>query len=161
MSGDFSEHRGKIDRIDDEILRLLNERSQSVIEIGKLKKQRDAEANLHTPAREAAIIARLTERNTGPFPSEAIRSVYREIMSASLSLEGPQKVAYLGPRATFTHMASLQKFGSAPQYIPVNSIKDVFSEVARGRANFGVVPIENTTECIGEPNRTSARRPCE
>jgi len=148
MSGDFSEHRGKIDRIDDEILRLLNERSQSVIEIGKLKKLRDAEANLHTPAREAAIIARLTERNTGPFPSEAIRSVYREIMSASLSLEGPQKVAYLGPRATFTHMASLQKFGSAPQYIPVNSIKDVFSEVERGRANFGVVPIENTTEGV-------------
>ncbi|RPH81509.1 MAG: prephenate dehydratase [Nitrospiraceae bacterium] len=148
MSGDFSEYREKIDRIDDEILRLLNERSKSVIEIGKLKKQRDAEANLHTPAREAAIIARLTQQNTGPFPSEAIRPVYREIMSASLSLEGPQKVAYLGPRATFTHMASLQKFGSSPQYIPVNSIKEVFSEVERGRANFGVVPIENTTEGV-------------
>ncbi len=148
MSGDFSEYREKIDRIDDEILRLLNERSKSVIEIGKLKKQRDADANLHTPAREAEIIARLTQQNAGPFPSEAIRSVYREIMSASLSLEGPQKVAYLGPRATFTHMASMQKFGSSPQYVPVNSIKDVFSEVERGRANFGVVPIENTTEGV-------------
>ena len=148
MSGDFSGYRKEIDRIDDEILRLLNERSKSVVEIGKLKKKQDADANLHTPAREAAIIERLIQQNSGPFPSEAIRPVYREIMSASLSLEGPQKVAYLGPRATFTHMACMQKFGSSAQYIPVNSIKDVFSEVERGRANFGVVPIENTTEGV-------------
>ncbi|MEY4705074.1 MAG: P-protein : Chorismate mutase [Nitrospirota bacterium] len=148
MSGDLSDYRKEIDRIDDEILRLLNERSKSVIEIGRLKRQQDSEANLHTPAREAAIIERLVQQNTGPFPSEAIRPVYREIMSASLSLEGPQKVAYLGPRATFTHMACMQNFGSSAQYIPVNSIKDVFSEVERGRANFGVVPIENTTEGV-------------
>lgn len=148
MSEDLSEHRKEIDRIDDEILRLLNIRSKSVIEIGKLKKQQDADANLHTPAREAAIIERLVAQNAGPFPSEAIRPVYREIMSASLSLEGPQRVAYLGPRATFTHMACMQKFGSSAQYVPVQSIKEVFSEVERGRANFGVVPIENTTEGV-------------
>jgi chorismate mutase/prephenate dehydratase len=148
MPGDLSDYRKEIDRIDDEILRLLNERSKSVVEIGKLKKQQDAGANLHTSAREAAIIERLVAQNTGPFPSDAIRPVYREIMSASLSLEGPQKVAYLGPRATFTHMACTQKFGSSAQYVPVNSIKDVFSEVERGRANFGVVPIENTTEGV-------------
>jgi chorismate mutase/prephenate dehydratase len=148
MPGDLSDYRKEIDRIDDEILRLLNERSKNVIEIGRLKKAKDADANLHTPGREAAIVERLTRQNTGPFPSEAIRSVYREIMSASLSLEGPQKVAYLGPRATFTHMACMQKFGSSAQYVPVNSIKDVFSEVERGRANFGVVPIENTTEGV-------------
>lgn len=148
MSADLSGYRKEIDRIDDEILRLLNERSKNVVEIGKLKKQQDAEANLHTPAREAAIIERLVSQNTGPFPSDAIRPVYREIMSASLSLEGPQKVAYLGPRATFTHMACTQKFGASAQYVPVNSIKEVFSEVERGRANFGVVPIENTTEGV-------------
>ena len=148
MFGDLSDYRKEIDRIDDEILRLLNERSKNVVEIGKLKKQQDASANLHTPAREAAIIERLVGQNTGPFPSDAIRPVYREIMSASLSLEGPQKVAYLGPRATFTHMACTQKFGSSAQYVPVNSIKEVFSEVERGRANFGVVPIENTTEGV-------------
>ncbi len=145
---DLAEYRKEIDRIDDEIIRLLNERSKNVIEIGRLKKEKDAEANLHTPAREAAIIERLTKQNPGPFPSDAIRSVYREIMSASLSLEGPQKVAYLGPRATFTHMACMQKFGSSAHYVPVNSIKDVFSEVERSRANFGVVPIENTTEGV-------------
>ncbi len=148
MSKDLSDYRKEIDRIDDEILRLLNERSKSVIQIGKLKKEKDAEANLHTPGREAAIIERLTKQNTGPFPTDAIQAVYREIMSASLSLEGPQKVAYLGPRATFTHMACMQKFGSSAQYVPVNSIKEVFSEVERGRANFGVVPIENTTEGV-------------
>src|SRR6185312_846159 len=148
MSKDMPEYRKEIDRIDDQIIRLLNERSKSVIEIGKLKKEKNANANLHTAGREAEIIERLTKLNTGPFPHEAIRSVYREIMSASLSLESPQKVAYLGPRATFTHMACMQKFGSSAQYVPVNSIKDVFSEVERGRANFGVVPIENTTEGV-------------
>jgi chorismate mutase / prephenate dehydratase len=148
MPKDLSEYRQDIDRIDDEILRLLNERSRSVVEIGKLKKEKDAEANLHTQGREAAIIERLMKHNTGPFPTDAIRAVYREIMSASLSLEGPQKVAYLGPRATFTHMACMQKFGSSAQYVPVHSIKEVFSEVERGRANFGVVPIENTTEGV-------------
>lgn len=91
MSNDLQGHRAEIDRIDDQILRLLNERSKSVIEIGKLKKQKDAEAHLHTPAREAAIIERLGRQNTGPFPTEAIRAVYREIMSASLSLEGPRR----------------------------------------------------------------------
>lgn len=148
MSEDLLVHRDAIDRIDNEIIRLLNERSTHVIEIGKLKKEKDANANLHTQGRETAIIDRLTKRNTGPFPVEAIRSVYREIMSASLSLEGPQKVAYLGPRATFTHMACMQKFGSSAQFVPVRSIKEVFSEVERGRANFGVVPIENTTEGV-------------
>src|SRR5512145_3252071 len=148
MSSDLQGYRQEIDRIDDEILRLLNQRSKSVIEIGKLKKLKDSDAHLHTPAREAAIIDRLMKQNTGRFPTEAIRPLSREIMSASLSLEGPQKVAYLGPRATFTHMACQQKFGASAHYVPVNSIKDVFSEVERGRANFGVVPIENTTEGV-------------
>jgi len=145
---DIQQYRKEIDRLDDEILCLLNERSKNVIEIGKLKKQSGAEANLHTPGREAEIVGRLMRQNHGLFPNEAIRSVYREIMSASLSLEGPQKVAYLGPRATFTHLACIQKFGESAQYVPVNSITDVFNEVERGRANFGVVPIENSTEGV-------------
>lgn len=144
----IQDYRREIDRIDDEILRLLNERAQNVIEIGKLKKQSGSGAHLHTPAREAEVVDRLTHQNPGPFPNEAIRPLYREIMSASLSLEGPQKVAYLGPRATFTHLACIQKFGESAQYVPVNSIKDVFDEVERGRANFGVVPIENSTEGV-------------
>ncbi len=142
------DYRKEIDRIDDEILRLLNERARNVIEIGKLKIQSGWGAHLHTPAREAEVVERLLHQNRGPFPSDAIRPVYREIMSASLCLEGPQKVAYLGPRATFTHLACIQKFGESAQYIPVNSITEVFDEVERGHANFGVVPIENSTEGV-------------
>ena len=140
--------RKEIDKIDDEIVRLLNERAQYVIKIGKLKKASDTQANLHTPAREAEIMERLCKVNPGPFPNDALRAVYREIMSGSLALEGPVKVAYLGPRATFTHLACIRKFGSSAQYVPQTSIKDVFNEVERGRADFGVVPIENSTEGV-------------
>jgi chorismate mutase/prephenate dehydratase len=140
--------RIEIDRLDDEILRLLNERSQYVITIGKAKRQADPNALLHTPGREAAIVDRLTKLNTGPFPNDAIRPVYREIMSASLSLEGVQTVAYLGPPATFTHLAALGKFGQSAEYVPVTGIKEVFDEVERGRALYGVVPIENSTEGV-------------
>ncbi len=150
MAGEktIQDFRKAIDRIDDEILRLLNERSHNVIEIGKIKVQSGFGAHLHTPGREAEVVERLIRQNSGPFPNEAVRPVYREIMSASLSLEGPQKVAYLGPRATFTHLACIQKFGESAQYIPVSSIKEVFDEVERGRAHFGVVPIENSTEGV-------------
>src|SRR6185503_3626268 len=126
-------HRKEIDKIDDEIVRLLGERARHVIEIGKLKKATDAQALLHTPAREAEIMERLCKLNTGPFPNEALRAVYREIMSGSLALEGPLKVSYLGPRATFTHLACIRKFGSSAQYLPTTSITDVFNEVERGR----------------------------
>ena len=103
---------------------------------------------LHTPAREAEIFERLSKNNAGPFPNDALQAVYREIMSGSLSLEGPLKVAYLGPRATFTHLACIQKFGSSAQYLPMTSIKEVFNEVERARVDFGVVPIENSTEGV-------------
>src|SRR6058998_3411565 len=141
-------YRKEIDKIDDEIIRLLNERARHVIAIGMLKKAQDSHANLHTPAREAEILDRICKNNPGPFPSEALRAVYREIMSGSLALEGPLQVAYLGPSATFTHLACIQKFGSSAQYVPLTSIKDVFNEVERGRSDFGVVPIENSTEGV-------------
>src|SRR5437899_5008293 len=133
--------RKEIDKIDDDIIRLLNARARHVIEIGKLKKAQDSQANLHTPAREAEILDRLCKNNPGPFPTDGLRAVYREIMSGSLALEGPLHVAYLGPSATFTHLACIQKFGSSAQYVPLTSIKDVYNEVQRGRSDFGVVPL--------------------
>lgn len=144
----IEESRQEIDRLDDEILALLNERSHHVIKIGRAKRKADPKALLHTPGREAAIVERLTGKNSGPFPNDAIRPVYREIMSASLSLEGKQTVAYLGPQATFTHLAALGKFGESAQYVSVSGIKEVFDEVERGRAIYGVVPIENSTEGV-------------
>lgn len=144
----IEECRKEIDWRDNEILRLLNERSGFVIEIGHAKRELDPKAPLHTPGREAEIVERLTKLNAGPFPNCAIRPVYREIMSASLSLEGIQTIAYLGPPSTFTHLASLGKFGESAQYIPVSGIKEVFDEVERGRSLYGVVPIENSTEGV-------------
>lgn len=144
----IEDRRQEIDQLDNEILRLLNERSKHVIEIGCMKKKLDANALLHTSGRESAIVERLMRQNSGPFPNEAIRPVYREIMSASLSLEGTQTVAFFGPSATFTHLAALKNFGQSAQYHPVNGIKEVFDEVERGRATFGVVPIENSTEGV-------------
>jgi chorismate mutase/prephenate dehydratase len=137
------ELRKKIDEIDDKILDLLNERARIVIEIGNIKKIE--KLDFHSPSREREIMERLTNRNKGPFPQDTLRAVYREILSSSLSLERPLKVAYLGPRATFTHMAGMQQFGLAAQYMPVETIKDVFNEVERSRADYGVVPIENST----------------
>lgn len=138
--------RQKIDEIDERLLTLLNDRARIVQEIGKIKKEQ--KADFYAPSREQAIYDRLAQLNPGPFPNEAVRSVFREIISASLSLEGPVKVAYLGPRATFTHLACMQRFGFSITDLPVNSIKEVFDEVERGRADFGVVPIENSTEGV-------------
>lgn len=139
-------HRRSIDRLDNTILTLLNKRARIVMRIGMLKKANLSD--LHAPDREIKIYERLARLNKGPFPNEAVQTVFREIISASLSLEGPLKVAYLGPKATFTHLACIRHFGSSARYNPVNSIKEVFSEVERGRAEYGVVPIENSTEGV-------------
>jgi len=135
--------RKKIDEIDGKLVDLLNERARIVIDIGNIKKTE--KLDFHSPSREQEVLERLAARNKGPFPQEALRAVYREIMSSSLSLERPLKIAYLGPRATFTHMAGMQQFGLAAQYVPVENIGDVFNEVERGRADYGVVPIENSS----------------
>ena len=116
-AGKLDRLREQIDAIDDHILDLLNERSQVVIEVGKAKagEKRD----FYVPAREQAIYARLSAANSGPFPTEAVRRVWREIISASLALEQPLKVAFLGPQATNTHVAAMQQFGLSAQLVPV------------------------------------------
>jgi chorismate mutase/prephenate dehydratase len=138
--------RKTIDALDEKVLDLLNQRAKIAIEIGRLKKEN--KADLHAPTREIEVFDRLLNLNKGPFPNEALRAVFREIMSASLAMEGPLKVAYLGPKATFTHLACLRQFGFSATYVPVNSIKEVFYEVERGRVDYGVVPIENSTEGV-------------
>ncbi|MGC2422891.1 MAG: chorismate mutase, partial [Nitrospirota bacterium] len=134
--------RKKIDEIDDELLGLLNSRAKLVIDIGRIKKEQNTV--FHVPDREKQILERLSKKNKGPFPNESLQAVLKEIFSASLSLESPAKIAYLGPRATFSHLACIQQFGYSAQYVPVNSIKEVFAEVERGLAEYGVVPIENS-----------------
>ncbi|KPK45919.1 MAG: prephenate dehydratase [Nitrospira bacterium SM23_35] len=138
--------RKEIDKIDDEILNLLNKRSNIVLEIAHVK--RNENAKFYSPERERQILERLTDLNQGPFPNETLKVIYREILSASLSLEEPLKVACLGPLATFTHLAALRHFGSSAQFMPVESIKDVFDVVETAKADFGVVPIENSNEGV-------------
>ena len=142
----LSELRRQIDAIDDQILELLNRRAGVVIEVGRAKAGEQKE--FYVPSREQAIYERLTAASAGPFPKEAIRRVFREIISASLSLEQPMKVAFLGPQATFTHVAAMQQFGFSAQLVPQKSIPAVFDEVLRGRAHYGVVPVENSTEGV-------------
>jgi chorismate mutase / prephenate dehydratase len=140
------ELRRRIDEIDSEILRLLNRRAELVLEVGRQK----AEQNLdvHVPQREEEIYRRLTAENVGPFPAQAVRPVFREVISACLSLEHPLRVAYLGPRATFSHLAAMEQFGLSAQFLAMRSIAEVFAEVEKDNANFGVVPVENSTEGV-------------
>jgi chorismate mutase/prephenate dehydratase len=138
--------RGRIDKTDDEILELLNRRAGYVIEVGNIK--RTEKVKFHTPERERQILKRLTARNNGPFQNEALKSIYREIISASLALEEPLKITCLGPLATFTHLAALRHFGSSTDFIPVDSIKKVFENVETNKAEYGVVPIENSNEGV-------------
>jgi chorismate mutase/prephenate dehydratase len=140
----LQELRSSINKIDDEILEFLNKRARLVLEVGKLKSSE--RRDFYVPSREREIFDRLTRRNKGPFPNEGLRSVFREIISASLALEAPMKVAFFGPKATFTHMAAMQQFGLSAELISQKSIPAVFEEVEKGRAQYGVVPVENSTE---------------
>jgi len=142
----LDELRAEIDAIDDRILELLNRRARAVIEVGRLKAERNL--RYYVPEREVAILRRLTEANEGPFPDEALKAIYREIISASLALEKPLSVAFLGPKATFTHLACLKHFGESAEYVPQINVSAVFDAVERGLADFGVVPIENSSEGV-------------
>jgi len=136
--------RKRIDELDEELVSVLNERLEVVLEVGELKKEQGGE--IYVPSREKAVFERIEKLNKGPLPSEAAKAIYREIMSAALKLESHLKVAYLGPPATFTHQAAQSKFGASVEYLPVESIGDVFEMVESGSADYGVVPVENSTE---------------
>jgi len=139
--------REQIDSLDDRILELLNQRAACNAEIGRLK----AEANAATPfvpARELEIFERLERENTGPFPTRAIRSVFREIISASISLQRGVRVAYFGARASYAHQAAIQQFGQMADLIPGATIDAIFDLVERRAAEYGVVPVENSNEGV-------------
>lgn len=146
----LSEIRKQIDQIDDKLMALLNERADLVHEVGVIKKKEGVA--IYAPEREEQLLRALEAKNKGRLPAKSIRAIYREIMSASLALEKDLTIAYLGPEATWTHQAARQKFGASIDYAPQPSITDVFNAVARGKADYGVVPIENSTE--GAVNHT-------
>ncbi len=142
----IDELRKRIDEIDEKLLELLNKRAEFAILIGKEKSK--TKSNFHVPDREREIVNRLSRINRGPFQNDSLKSVYREILSATLSLERPLTIAYLGPQATFTHLAAMNQFGSSAVYVPTDRLDTIFSEVETGRADYGVVPIENSMEGV-------------
>ncbi|MDD4980540.1 MAG: prephenate dehydratase [Candidatus Omnitrophica bacterium] len=136
--------RDAVDDIDKKIIRLLNTRAETTLDIARLK--REGGKSVYSPEREREVLKRIASINKGPLTSDALEAIYREIMSCSLSLEGPLRVAYLGPQASFTHLAALKRFGSQVEYIACNNIADIFLDVEKGNTDYGVVPIENSVE---------------
>lgn len=136
--------RSQIDRLDTQILKLLNERASVAGEIGSLKT--DLKAEVFSPAREEEVLLHVLQANKGPLDANTIRTIFRELMSGSRSLQRILKVAYLGPEYSFSHLAAIEKFGGAVEYIRVGNIAAVFEEVDRGHADHGVVPLDNSTD---------------
>lgn len=134
--------RARIDSFDQQIVDLLNERARVVVEIGHIK-QRWNEP-IYAPDREKMVLEKVRKLNRGPLPDRCLEAVYRELMSGSFALEKPLRIGYLGPAGTFSHAASVRKFGSSVEYVPLADIPAVFDEVVRGHIDYGLVPVENS-----------------
>ena len=136
--------RVEIDRIDKELVTLLNRRAEIALQIGQVKQKQGLE--IWSPAREDEVIARALGASRGPMPAETLRLIFRELMSSSRALQRPLRVAFLGPKYSYSHLASVAKFGEAVEHVPVGSIAAVFEEVNRRHVQFGIVPLENSTD---------------
>ncbi len=147
MAGEkqLSQLREQIDTIDDQILSLISERAKCAQQVAEVK-QAAGETVFYRPEREAQVLRHIMGKNQGPLDNEEMARLFREIMSACLALEQPVKVAFLGPEGTFTQEAALKHFGHSAVTVPMGAIDEVFREVAAGAVNYGVVPVENSTE---------------
>ena len=142
--------RKTVDSLDSKILKLLNNRARVILGIGKLKARTNG--SVYVPEREKEVYKKLVAKNAGPLSADSLKAIFREIMSSSFELERPLVIAYLGPECTFTHLASMKKFGSSVTYKACDTITDIYSECEKGMADYGVVPIENSIE--GAVNHT-------
>jgi len=142
----LDELREKIDHIDDTLLKLLNDRMEYVHNVGELKNTTGAP--IYRPEREQSILNRLKKNNQGRLTDGAIDALFLELFAVARNLELPERIAYLGPEASFTHQAAESRFGAMSSYLSVGSIKGVFREVNSGQAKYGVIPIENSSNGI-------------
>jgi chorismate mutase / prephenate dehydratase len=140
--------RDRIDKLDQQIQALINERGEVAQEVAKLKESSGRDAAFYRPEREAQVLREILARNKGPIPDEEMARLFREIMSVCLALEMPMTIGYLGPEGTFTQAAALKHFGHSVNTAPLGTIDDVFREVESGSAHYGVVPVENSTEGV-------------
>lgn len=145
-ANDLENLRRQIDKLDDETLKLLNQRAAVVQKVGSVKAQRAEE--VYASNREHTILERLTTANQGPLPMEAVEEIFRAVINNCRLLQKSLRISYFGPEATFTHQAALKHFGRAADYVPAKTVADVFDDVEKGRADYGVVPIENSTEGV-------------
>jgi chorismate mutase/prephenate dehydratase len=134
--------RNKIDEIDHQLVKLLNERARVVVEIGKLKNKTDKP--VYAPEREKEVFAKITRANEGPLPNRCLIAIWRELMSGSFVLERPLRIGYLGPEGSFSHTAAMLKFGQSVEYEPLMDIRSIFDEVSKGHCDLGLAPVENT-----------------
>lgn len=147
MTDQLGKLREQIDRLDREIQQLISERALCAQKVAEVKIAKgDYAADFYRPEREAQVLREVIARNQGPVANEEMARIFREIMSVCLALEKPIRVAYLGPEGTFTEAAALKHFGHSVVSVPQASIDDVFREVESGTVNYGVVPVENSTE---------------
>lgn len=142
----LSNLRAKIDALDAKIVALLNDRAAITLSIGQEKIKNGQ--SIYAPHREKQVLDRIKALNKGPMTADAVEAIYREVMSASLALEKPLRIAYMGPEATFSHLAALKRFGSSVDYTDCENVAEVFSKVEHGDADYGVVPIENSIEGV-------------
>lgn len=140
--------RVRIDALDEQLQELINRRAALAQEIAGFKAEQGQSGDFYRPDREAAILRRVSRRNSGPLPAEEVVRLFREIMSACLALEKPLTIAFLGPEGTFTQAAALKHFGHSIRTLAMDGIDDVFREVEAGSADYGVVPVENSTEGV-------------
>jgi chorismate mutase / prephenate dehydratase len=144
----LNELRDKIDKIDQQILDLINQRASCAMNVAKTKIALGEQGTFYRPDRESLVLRRIKELNPGPLPDQTAVRFFRELMSSCLALEKPLDVAYLGPEGTFTQQAVLKHFGNAVKAIPEATINDIFTTVENGGCQFGVVPVENSTEGV-------------
>lgn len=140
--------RAQIDHIDDQIVRLLNRRAEVAVKVGHAKARSGHGGAKYAPEREKRIFQRLTRLNGGPLRPQHLRTIFREVISSCLALEQPLRIAYLGPAGTYSQQAAADQFGAGATLLPFASIDAVFDETERGRAEYGVVPVENSTEGV-------------
>lgn len=138
--------RNEIDKIDLKLVNLLDQRAKIALKIGKLKKV--SNSKIYIPNREKEVLSRIVKNSSGLMPKESLQNIFSEILHSARALQSRLKIAYFGPDASFTHQAAIKNFGRYCDFIPMKSIGDVFQEVEKERADYGVVPIENSTEGI-------------
>ena len=142
---ELTKYRDQINEIDDQILGLLQKRAEVSKQVGAVKAETGV-TEVYVPHRQKQIIERLKAQNHGEFPEAALEAIWTEILSASRSLQDPERVAFLGPVGSFGHLAALSHFGTSTEFIPVHPQIDIFTEVESGRADYGVVAIENSAQ---------------